>query len=79
MIYNYDFSKQIKNFDSIINKQQEKFNKLNIEYVKNIINCISPKKMSEELITSIEENYHLSYYCKLRLLAEEQKNYFKQK
>ena len=71
-----NFEKQANKYDIKTFKQQEIFNEQNTLFVQNILFGKVPEKLSQTLITSIEESAFLAYYYTLRILAKHQLNYF---
>jgi hypothetical protein len=72
-----DHYRQSYKYGTIAGRLQQKFNTQNDLYVRNILFGIDTSEMSSSIVESIEENSLLQHYHKLRILAAQQKKYFK--
>ena len=72
-----DHYKQSYKYGTIAGRLQQKFNSQNDQYVRNILLETDTTEMSSSIVESIEENSLLQHYHKLRILAAQQKKYFK--
>ena len=70
------FSKLSDKHQTALESKQSNFYIQNQKYVENILSAVDPRELSKDLIQSIEYNYCLAYYYKLRVLADEQKTFF---
>ena len=69
--------KQAQKYGTIAMRIQDKFNYSHDQFVRSILSGTSTTAMSKSIAESIEENSLIQHYHKLRILAEEQKKYFK--
>ena len=72
-----DHYKQSYKYGTIAGRLQQKFNSQNDQYIRNILLETDTTEMSSSIVESIEENSLLQHYHKLRILAAQQKKYFK--
>ena len=68
--------KQAQKYKIIVTRRQEKFDRQNDLFVRNILSGLDTVYMSQDIIDSIEENSLMQHYHKLRILAAEQSKYF---
>lgn len=72
-----DHYRQSYKYGTIAGRLQQKFDYQNDQFVRNILLGVNPNEMSSSIVESIEENSLLQHYHKLRILAAQQKKYFK--
>ena len=68
--------KQAQKYGLIVSRRQEKFDRQNDQFIRDILSGMDTTYMSRSVLESIEENTLMQHYHKLRILASEQNNYF---